>query len=78
MSNHRIFPFAEHDYVEITKPIDFKHVGDRQHLLKELRKLETVDLGTMETHEEADRLLLHYVGDQDIAQAFDDLYKWYA
>lgn len=48
----------------------------KEELLQRLRELLTSD-DTEAAHSEADQLLIDYIGDKDIAKAFDKLEKWY-
>lgn len=48
----------------------------KEELLQRLRELLTSD-DPERSHGEADSLLIQYIGDKDIAKAFDKLEKWY-
>ncbi len=57
----------------------------KEELIKELNELEedpaNCEFGTIDcesTHKMADQLLLNYISDKDIEEAFDNLTKWYA
>jgi len=51
----------------------------KDELLTQLRHLATMDEGDIETnHMEADDLLLKYINDAEITQAYEAIYKWYA
>lgn len=60
----------------------------REELLEELNRIRRYQAGTEispvkyrdeETdHVDADNLLLNYIADCEISEAFDDIYKWYA
>lgn len=42
-------------------------------------KIDTDNNGDEEdNHKEADKLLLEFIDDKEIAKAFNDIYKWYA
>lgn len=43
-----------------------------------IKKLRNVDENTEEGHAEADNLLIEYINDKEIAEAYDAIHKWYA
>lgn len=50
---------------------------NRQELIQKLIELRSV--GDVEkAHKDADKLLLEYIGDDAVTQAFTELHKWYA
>lgn len=46
-------------------------------LLEKLRELARMDEAE-HAHREADLAIIEFIGDTEIAQAFDDVEKWYA
>lgn len=50
---------------------------DKELLLKELKKLQK-EYDIESGHAEADNLLLEYIGDSDIEEAYNAIQKWYA
>lgn len=49
----------------------------KQQLLKKLKTLQT-RYDTEANHAEADKLLLDFIDDKKITEAFNDIQKWYA
>lgn len=49
----------------------------KQKLIEELKLLQVVG-DTEGQHGEADRLLLDYINDKEIAKEYDKIKKWYA
>ncbi len=49
----------------------------KQQLLEELEELQK-ESDFEYAHEIADKLLIEYINDQEIADAFDSIGKWYA
>lgn len=49
----------------------------REELLRELRALED-EPDEERAHVKADELLLKYIDDEEISEAFDEINKWYA
>ena len=47
-------------------------------LIEKLRKIQEDTWDKEKNHGEADDLLLAYIGDEDITDAFNDIEKWYA
>lgn len=43
-----------------------------------LTKLREIEGNPIEQHEEADDLLLEYIDDVEITEAYDAIHKWYA
>jgi hypothetical protein len=53
--------------------------GTREELVASLKELkDSPDFGKEETHQLADQLLLTFIGDDEVQDAFDDIDKWYA
>lgn len=48
----------------------------KEELIEKLKVLESRD--PEDAHREADRLLIEYINDEDIEQAFFEVPKWYA
>ena len=52
---------------------------DRTELIKELKKLDEDICDDFEsTHYDADRLLIKYINDKEIEDAYDNVGKWYS
>ena len=52
---------------------------DKEKLIKELKKLSKNVCGDFEyTHFKADELLIDYIKDKEIKEAFDNVGKWYS
>jgi len=49
---------------------------DRKNLLEELEKLQVNEEPVVE-HEKADELLLQYIGDAEVTEAFNKINRWY-
>lgn len=62
---------------EITVGLKGETKRKRTILLRQLRKLAKSD-DTEGAHCDADGLLLDYIGDPDIAEAYGNIEKWYA
>lgn len=50
----------------------------RTNLLRALRKLQGPDRDSEACHQQADDLLLEYIGDREITEAFMAIERWYA
>lgn len=50
----------------------------RTNLLRELRKLQGEDRDSEACHQQADDLLLEYIGDREITEAFKAIERWYS
>ena len=51
----------------------------KQEIIEELIKLEELSMDDAEVaHSEADNLLLKYIGEEDITEAFKKIKRWYA
>jgi hypothetical protein len=51
----------------------------KEELIERLKKLrELSDEDTEVAHCDADDALIEYIGDEEIAEAFDNIHKWYA
>ena len=51
----------------------------KQEIIEELIKLQELSIGDAEVvHSEADDLLLKYIGEEDITEAFNKIKRWYA
>ncbi len=51
---------------------------DREELIKKLKELATKNRDEESDHVKADELLLQFIDDQEIADAFRSIKKWYA
>lgn len=52
---------------------------DRTELIKELKRLDKNIYDDIETaHYKADRLLIKYINDKEIEDAYDNVGKWYS
>lgn len=52
--------------------------SNRDHLLATLRSLKNRTGDTEMNHYDADAALIDYIDDPEIAEAYDDIGKWYA
>lgn len=50
---------------------------EKQELIEKLKKLRTTD-DIEASHSDADDLLLKYINDTDISNAYEEVPKWYA
>lgn len=50
----------------------------KEDLIHNLRQIEECPEGEMEDHVLADRLLLDYINDAEVTDAFNSINKWYA
>ena len=52
---------------------------EKEVLIKKLKKLSSDKNGDYETtHYRADRLLIQYINDKEIEEAYDNVGKWYS
>lgn len=52
---------------------------EKEVLIKKLKKLSSDKNGDYEiTHYRADKLLIQYINDKEIEEAYDDVGKWYS
>jgi hypothetical protein len=49
----------------------------KQELIEKLKALK-IDEDVEFSHQEADNLLIEFINDIEIQEAYNDLYKWYA
>ena len=59
--------------------LKLKKEKNKEKLIKELKKLSRENNTDFEiTHSRADKLLIKYINDKDVTEAYDDVGKWYA
>ncbi len=51
---------------------------NKKELIKKLKELKTNETDIEKCHWDAEQLLLKYINNKEVTDAFDDLEKWYA